>query len=387
MRSILHVDMDAFFASVEQRDRPELRGKPVLVGGASRRGVVAAASYEARPFGARSAMPMAHALRLCPHAVVVAPRHERYAEVSAQVFAIFERYTPLVEGLSLDEAFLDVTASHALLGPAEQIARRIKGEIRQELGLVASIGIAQCKFAAKIASDFGKPDGLTIVPDEVAGFLAPLPVERMWGIGPKAAVRVRARGLCTIGELARADERVLTALLGSWGAEVRRLALGIDAREVVPDRAARSIGSEETYERDLHRTADMERALLKHSQDVARRLTHERLSARVVRIKVKYADFSLCTRQRSLPDWVTDTDTIFATARSLLRELPPNPLGVRLVGVTVADFSAGADQATLFPDTTTERRRRLEQVTVALRDRFGDAGPTRAALLADSEDG
>jgi DNA polymerase-4 len=384
-RSILHVDMDAFFASVEQCDRPELRGKPVLVGGASRRGVVAAASYEARPSGARSAMPMAQALRLCPEAVVVAPRHERYAEVSGQVFAIMERYTPLVEGLSLDEAFLDVTGSRALFGDAVQIARRIKDEVRSELDLTASVGVAPCKFAAKIASDLQKPDGLVVVPEDVAAFLAPLPMERMWGIGPKAAERVRARGLRTIGDLARAGEHELRALLGSWGDEVRRLARGEDPREVVPDRDARSIGSEETLERDLHRIADLEHELLKHADDVARRLTRERLFARVVRVKLKYADFRLRSRQRSLSEPVMDASAIYRASCALLREFPADPLGVRLVGVAVAELSDGPEQTSLFPDVERTRHERLEEVALQLRDRFGKAAPRRAALVDDSE--
>jgi DNA polymerase-4 len=384
-RGILHVDMDAFYASVEQRDAPELRGKAVLVGGPSRRGIVLTASYEARPFGARSAMPMAQALRLCPHAIVVPPRHGHYAEVSKQVFAIFERYTPLVEGLSLDEAFLDVSASTALFGDAVTIARRIKENVRGELGLTASIGVAPCKFVAKIASDFGKPDGLTIVPADVRAFLAPLPLERMWGVGPKAAVRLRAEGLRTIGDLAQASEAQLRDLMGSWGLEVRQLARGIDPREVVPDRDARSIGSEQTFERDLRKAADLERQLLKHAQEVARRLTHQKLLARIVRIKVKYADFSLRTRQRQLPEPVMDTDSIFAVARDLLRELPPNRLGIRLVGVSVAALSGGADQVELFPDAREERRKRLQRVAVELGDRFGSAGVTRAELLDDPE--
>ena len=384
-RSILHIDMDAFYASVEQRDAPELRGKPVLVGGSARRGVVLAASYEARPFGARSAMPMAQALRLCPHALVVPPRHELYATVSAQVFAIFERYTPLVEGLSLDEAFVDVSASRALFGSAEQIAQRIKQDVRRELELTASIGLASCKFAAKIASDLGKPDGLLIVPDDVAAFLAPLPLERMWGVGPKAGVRLRDDGLRTIGDLAECGQERLHALLGSWGAEVQLLARGIDPRDVVPDRDARSIGSEQTFERDLRRVADLERQLLKHAQEVARRLTRQQLYARVVRIKVKYADFELRTRQRQLREPVMDTDSIYGAARELLRDLPASRKGIRLLGIAVAELSDGPDQGTLFPDAQDERRRRLQQVAVQLGERFGTAGLTRAALLDDPE--
>ena len=219
--------MDAFYASVEQRDHPELRGKPVLVGGPSARGVVAAASYEARKFGARSAMPMAEALRRCPQAIVVPGRHGHYAAVSSQVFAIFRRYTPLVEGLSLDEAFLDVTGSRALFGDGVEIARRIKAAIRGELELTASAGVAPSKFIAKIASDLEKPDGLVVVrAGEEEAFLAPLSIDRMWGIGPRAAVHLREAGLETIGDLARAGEGRLERLLGSWGASVHRLARG-----------------------------------------------------------------------------------------------------------------------------------------------------------------
>jgi DNA polymerase-4 len=330
-------------------------------------------------------MPMAQALRLCPHAIVVPPRHARYAEASAHVFAIFGRYTPLVEGLSLDEAFLDVSASHALFGSAERIARRIKQAVREELSLTASIGIAPCKFAAKIASDLGKPDGLLIVPDDVRAFLAPLPIERMWGVGPKAAVRLREAGMRTVADLAAAGEERMRELLGSWGVEVARLSCGIDEREVVPDRSARSIGSEETFERDLRRAADLERKLLKHAQEVARRLTHEGLFGQVVRIKVKYQDFSLRTRQRRLRQPVMDTDSIYESARELLRELPHGRKGIRLIGVTIAELSAGPGQAALFPDPAGERRKRLQQVAVQLRDRFGRAGLTRAALLDDPD--
>src|SRR5690606_17777249 len=248
MRKILHVDMDAFFASVEQRDDPRLRGKPVVVGGASRRGVVAAASYEAREFGVRSAMPMAEALRRCPRLIVVPPRGDRYGEVSARVFDVFHAYTPLVEGLSIDEAFLDVTASRSLFGDGPTIARRIKQDVLDATGLTCSAGVAPCKFVAKIASDMEKPNGLTVVAGDVAAFLAPLPIERMWGIGPKTAPTLRRLGYATLGDLARADPAALERALGSWGPEVRELARGNDPRDVVPDREAKSIGAECTYD-------------------------------------------------------------------------------------------------------------------------------------------
>src|SRR5258708_14474658 len=227
--------MDAFYASVEQRDDPALRGKPVIVGGSARRGVVLAASYEVRPFGVRSAMPMAQALRLAPRAIVVAPHFDRYTEASAAVFAIFRRYTPLVEPLSLDEAFLDVTGSQALFGDGVAIARAIKQAVRTELGLTPSAGVAPCKFAPKIASDLQKPDGLVVVaPGGVAEFLRPLPIERLWGVGPKTSPPMRALGYETIGDLARAGEDALERVMGSWGAHVARLARGDDERDVDP---------------------------------------------------------------------------------------------------------------------------------------------------------
>ena len=383
MKSILHVDMDAFYASVEQRDDPGLRGKPVIVGGPSRRGVVLAASYEVRPFGVRSAMPMAEALRRAPHAVVVPPRRERYEEASSDVFAVFRRYTPLVEPLSLDEAFLDVTGSRALFGDGETIARAIKRAVRDETGLTASAGVAPSKFAAKVASDLRKPDGLVVVPpDGVAAFLAPLPVERMWGVGPKTAPRMRELGYQTIGDLARADGAALERLLGSWGRHIARLARGEDDRDVEPDGLARSIGAEETYEDDIAGRDAVGRTLLEHASRVARRLVREGLSARTVAIKVKYADFTVCTRRSTLPEPIQDTDGIHRAALDLLARVPLDARQVRLTGVSVSGLEAGSPRPTLFPDALAEKRRRLERVAVTIADRFGDErAVTRAALI------
>jgi DNA polymerase-4 len=383
-RAILHVDMDAFYASVEQRDDPSLRGRPVLVGGPSRRGVVLAASYEARPSGARSAMPMAEALRRCPDAVVVPARHDRYADASAEVFAILRRYTPLVEGLSVDEAFLDVTASRALFGDGEAIARRIKAEIRAELDLTASAGVAPCKFAAKIASDLDKPDGLVLVPDDVAAFLAPLPIERMWGVGPKTAPRLREAGLATIGDLAAAGAGVLEAILGEAGAaHVRPLAQGIDTREVDPARAALSIGAEETFEHDLRKRRALEVRLLDLATRVARRLLRAGLVSRSITLKMKYADFRLRTRSAKLPRAIADAASIHRTVKALLDRLPPGP--VRLLGISAADLApAPAHEApALFADMDADRLRRLEGVVLAVGDRFGAHGLVRAALLEE----
>ncbi|MEZ4296034.1 MAG: DNA polymerase IV [Polyangiaceae bacterium] len=385
-RAILHIDMDAFYASVEQRDDPSLRGKPVLVGGPMRRGVVSAASYEARKFGARSAMPMAEALRRCPQAIVVPARIGKYAAVSAQVFAIFKRYTPLVEGLSLDEAFLDVTASRSLFGDGAAIARRIKDAIREELSLTASAGVAPVKFAAKIASDLQKPDGLVVVPEAVAPFLAPLPIERMWGVGPKAAAKLHDAGLRSIGDLASASYGRLVGLLGeALATHVQTLAQGDDPREVVPGRAAVSVGAEETFDNDIGDPERLARKLLELSDRVARRLFDAGYAGRVVMVKVKYPDFTLKTRRATLEQPISDVDSIYEAAREQLERLGLRGRRVRLLGVAVAELTAGGEGRTLalFPDEKLDRRRRLQEVVANVEDRFGKAGITRASLAAD----
>jgi DNA polymerase-4 len=383
LRQILHVDMDAFYASVEQNDDPSLRGRPLVVGGKSHRGVVAAASYEVRKFGVRSAMPMAEALRRCPHAVVVSPRMDRYAEVSAAVFAIFHRYTPLVQGLSLDEAFLDVTASQSLFGDGVAIARRIKDEIRGELGLTASAGVARSKFAAKIASDLEKPDGLVLVPDDVAAFLAPMDIDRMWGVGAKTAPRLRALGFHTLGDLASGPPRQLEMLLGTWGHQVRALARGEDDRDVDPDGLAKSIGAEQTYEVDLTERAAIERTLLDHAQRVGQRLVEESVSASVVVVKLKYADFTLKTRRVTLPEPVMDSASIYEAACALLGEFPRERQGIRLTGVSVSGLHEGPPPRTLFADERALRRRKVEELMVQVKGKFGGEGITRATLLEE----
>ena len=383
MRTVIHFDMDAFFASVEQLDNPDLRGKPVLVGARSRRGVVAAASYEARPSGVRSAMSMVEALRRCPEAVVVRPRRSRYLEVSRAVFGVFRRYTPLVEGLSLDEAFLDVTGSRSLFGEGPQIAASIKEDIRVETGLTGSAGVAPNKFVAKIASDLDKPDGLTVVPEgRAAEFLAPLPLERMWRVGPKARVKLRSAGLRTIGDLARLDSRTTEQLLGSWGPVARELARGNDERPVVVGSPPKSIGTESTFEQDLTTKESMLKPILGQSMEVADRVVDKGLWARVVTLKIKYGDHQIRTRQTRLPRAVSDTDSIFQTASDLLDRFEHLESGVRLTGVSVSVFSDSPDEE-LFPDVDRARRERLAATTQALRERFGTTGLTRASLLPD----
>lgn len=385
-RSIVHVDLDAFYASVEQLDDPRLRGRPVLVGGHSRRSVVAAASYEARAFGAKSAMPMGEALRRCPDAVVVPVRMARYAELSDRVFAIFARFTPLVEGLSLDEAFLDLTGTDALFGDVVTVARRIRAEIREETGLTASAGVAPCKLVAKIASDLDKPDGLVVVaPEGVEAFLAPLPIERMWGVGPKAAARLHEVGFETFADLARADPHVLERLLGSWGLEVHRLARGDDPRPVIPDREAKSLGAEETYEHDL-RGDELLPELLRLAARVAARLTRAGLRGRVVTLKMKYPDHRVRTRQRRLDEAIADTDSLYEHALALLEKIPDRQRGFRLAGISVSELVPHEARAGLFEDERRIRREKLESVTQSLRERFGDKGLTRGTLVRKNED-
>ena len=386
MRQILHIDMDAFFASVEQRDDPALRGKPVLVGGPTRRGVVAAASYEARVFGARSAMPMAEALRRCPTAIVVAPRREAYEAASDEVFEIFRSYTPLVEGLSIDEAFLDVTGCRSLFGDGETIARLIRKDVKEVTGLTASAGVASSKFAAKIASDVNKPDGLTVVGDDVAAFLAPLALERMWGIGPKTAPLLRQLGYATLGDLGRANPASLERVLGSWGREVGELARGIDLREVEPDREAKSIGAECTYDQDLTSKEEIGRSLLAHAARVAERLTAQGLSAGAIVVKLKYADFTLLTRRTTLREPASDTTTLHDISLGLLERFPLQGARIRLTGVSAQEIGPGAAQPTLFPDRAAQRRRGLESVLLTAKGRFGGQPITFATLLEDTAD-
>lgn len=374
-RQIVHVDMDAFYAAVEQRDDPSLRGRPLIVGGPSRRGVVCTASYEARPFGVRSAMSMGEALRRCPQAAVVAPRMSHYGEISRHVMSILERFTPLVETLSLDEAFLDVTASRSLFGDGETIAAAIREAIRAELSLTASAGVATSKFVAKVASDLKKPDALVVVQaGEEERFLAPLPIERMWGIGPKAAIRVRREGLSTIGDLASAPLAKLRRALGTdWAETVIELARGRDTRDVHPDREALSIGAEETFERDLVDRDAIDREVLAQAERVASRLTASGLVARGVQVKVKYADFRLVTRRKTLPAGYSDTTTLHGAARELLDKVPLGPdHPIRLSGVAAFKLTdRDAEQPALFIDEGARKRAELERVALRAAEKFG----------------
>jgi DNA polymerase IV len=380
MRQILHVDMDAFFASVEELYDPSLRGKPVLVGFDGPRSVVCAASYAARQFGARSAMPMSMALRLCPHAIVVPVHRERYLTASQAVFKIFEEFTPEVEGLSLDEAFLDVTHSQTLFGNGEQIATRIRARIQHELGLTASAGVAANKFVAKIASDQNKPNGLCVVPADVAAFLAPLPIARMWGVGPKSVDRFIALGLRTFGDLQVRDDAWLLQTLGANGVNLKQLAWGVDTRPVTVGADAKSVSSESTYAEDLTRLHQVQRELLHHAEVLARRLTREELQAATIHIKLKYANFSLGSRQLTVPEPIADAQSIYEVALVLLPKVFSDGESVRLVGVGVSGLDHVSARPRLFVDPTLAKRGRVEALALAVAAKTGVA-VTRATLL------
>jgi DNA polymerase IV len=337
MRRILHIDMDAFYASVEQRDKPHLRGQPVVVGGdPEHRGVVAAASYEARQFGVRSAMPMARAVRLCPSLVIVRPDFSRYQRVSQQVFAIFRSVTPLVEPLSLDEAYLDVTENAWGETLGRSVAQRIKHEVKETTGLTASAGVAPNKFLAKIASGWKKPDGLTVIaPERVEQFLHKLPVDALWGVGPVTAQRLRERGIERLVDVRTVDPNVLRDAVGSGADWLRRLADGIDDRPVEPHQEAKSSGSENTFSEDLTEIAEIRHELDEMARDGAAWLERKGLTCRTVTIKVRYSDFTTITRSHSHTPPTCNPDEIAARAIALLDRTEAGTRPVRLLGVSV----------------------------------------------------
>ena len=372
-RAILHVDMDAFFASVEQYDRPELAGQAVVVGGAGGRGVVAAASYEARRFGVHSAMPMREALKRCPHLVVVRPRMKRYREVSDQVFEIFREFTDLVEGLSLDEAFLDVTGSIGLFGSAEDMAREIKSRIRARTGLTASVGVSHNKLLAKLSSEMHKPDGLTIIrPGEVTTTLDPLPVGRLFGIGPKTAERLEEQGIFTLGQLHRAPEAVLWPLLRRETHKFRDRASGIDDRPVVSDAPEKQISAEETFDTDIRDHKELQERLAQLADRATARLRARQLKAGMVSIKVRRRDFETFTRQKSFNPPTQETRLVAQVAADLLDGwLAEQPrAAVRLLGVGVSGLLP-ARQLDLFTSLESAESQKLDEALDRIHGRFG----------------
>lgn len=371
-RAIIHVDMDAFYASVEQRDRPETRGRPVIVGADPRgRGVVSAASYEARRFGVHSAMPISRAFRLCPEGVFLPVDMDKYAAVSREIMSILADFTPLVEPVSIDEAFLDVTASRALHGDGPAIAREIKTTIRTRVQLAASVGVASNMFVAKVASDLEKPDGLVIVPPgREAEFLGPLPVSRLWGVGKVTASDLEAMGIRTIGQLARVPPAHLTARFGQHGPDLLDLARGVDDRAVEPDAAPKSMGAEETFGQDTRDVELLRATLREQSERVARELRAEGYAGRTVTLKLRFADFSTITRAHT-GDPTQDGLSVFRAVDALFSRVPLAQ-AVRLIGVSVSGLGpAGAGQLSLLePDAM--RRERLARAVDRLASRFGD---------------
>jgi DNA polymerase-4 len=379
--TILHMDLDAFFAAVEQRDRPELRGKPVVVGGggAQDRGVVSAASYEARAYGVRSAMPLRTAAALCPSAIFVPVRGRRYAEVSKQVMAILRRFSPIVEQISIDEAFLDVAGTETLLGSPPEIAAAIKTSIRSELELTASVGVGSTKLVAKIASDLRKPDGLVVVPAGTeAEFLAPLPIWRLWGVGERTRLALSEYGVVTIGDLAALPEDQLRRRFGSQGPVLAARARGVDASPLGGGDPAKSVSHEQTFDQDTNDREQIEATLLALSEGVAGRLRAGGMKAGTIAVKVRDTDFVTHSRQRTLPAPTDDTELIWRTAVDLAR---PETRGVtvRLLGVAATHLSE-REQLVLF-DQPDDRRRRATQAADAIRKRFGPRSITRARLL------
>lgn len=373
LRAILHLDMDAFFAAVEQLDRPGLRGKPILIGSARARGVVATASYEARPYGCHSAQPMAVALRLCPHAIVVPVRMSRYREVSDRVFEILESFTPAVEPLSIDEAFLDVTGSFRLHGTPISIAKKLKTRIRETLGITGSIGVSHNKFLAKLASDMNKPDGLTVIePADVDRILPALPISRLWGVGPKTAARLEGLGIHTFGDVRRFSPERLTRLCGVDGEHLHRLAHGLDDRPVVADSESKSIGQEETFETDVHEPEEIRSVLLGQVEHVATRLRRHRLRAGGVTLKIRYGAFKTITRSATLPAATDATSELLAAAQAIYDAWVKSSFQpVRLIGMTATRLSGQGGQMDLFTDPGRERLRRLDGTLDHINARFG----------------
>lgn len=372
---IIHADMDAFYASVEIRERPELRNRPVAVGGSAEgRGVIAAASYAARKFGVRSAMPTSTALKRCPDLVLLPVHMSLYAEASRQIHAIFARYTPLIEPLSLDEAFLDVGASERLFGSAMVIARRIKQEVHEELGLVISMGVAPNKFLAKIASDLDKPDGFVeVVVDRVQAFLDPLPVSRLWGVGRVTGATLQKQGIHTIADLRRQPQAVLRRWFGEHGQQLWRLAHGIDKRPVVAEHEAKSISHETTFARDIADPETLRAVLLGLTEQVAWRLRRHGKCGRTVQLKLRFDDFRTVTRARSLRDATDATQVIWHTASRLLdRELAQGIPPLRLLGMGVSGFDEGTDsrQSDLFASVATEGEA-VDRIADDINTRFG----------------
>ena len=384
VRQIIHLDMDAFYASVEVLDAPALKGKPVIVGGPRQRGVVSAASYEARKYGVHSAQPIATAMALCPQGIFLPVRMARYKEVSDQVFEIFFRFTPLVEPLSIDEAFLDVTASVKLFGPAEGIAGQIRKLVREDIGLTVSAGVAPSKLVAKIASDLHKPDGLTVVPEgNVRSFLDPLSIDKLWGVGKVTQKDLSLLNVKTIGDLSRLPKDLLQRRFGQQGLQLYFLSKGIDDREVQPERKVKSIGREETFSEDILEKEKAGKALLVLSHRVAKRLRRHGIGGRTITLKVTYQHFIQITRSQTLPAATDDGRTIYRTCRDLMEKTEIGRKPVRLLGIYLSQLTKpGGGQLLLFDQNNgLKKGAQLNRALDTIQDKYGDQAIQPGSLI------
>jgi DNA polymerase IV len=390
MRTILHVDLDAFYASVEVLLDPTLAGKPVIVGGLGPRGVVAAASYEARVYGVRSAMPMARARRACPDAVYLPPRFDQYEAKSREVMAILRSVTPLVEQLSIDEAFLDVSGARRRLGTGREVAQHLRTRLRDETGLTASVGVATTKFLAKVVSDMAKPDGMVVVePGTELEFLRPLPVSRLWGVGPATLAKLERIGARTVGEVAALPDTALHAAVGkAAGAHLHALAHNVDERAVTPEHVTKSIGAEETFPRDLHERAELHREVVRLADKVTARLRHGGSVARTITLKVRFGTFETITRARTLPEPTATSTVVAAVARELLAPVDVST-GIRLIGISASQLGdpqpaqgvLALHDAASDDTNRDDRRAAVERAVDEVRDRFGDRAVRAATLV------
>ena len=384
-KSIIHLDMDAFYPAVEVLDNPELKGKPVIVGGNKERGVVSSASYEARKFGIHSAQPMATALRLCPNGIFLPGRMHRYKEISKQVFEIFHCFTPLIEPLSIDEAFLDVTGARRLLGDATEIAKKIKHKVFEETGLTVSAGVAPSKFVAKIASDMEKPDGLTVVPPgRIREFLDPLPIKKMWGVGKVTQKALTRLNIHTFKDLSQIRVEVLAQKFGTQGIKLHALAMGIDDRDVEPERETKSVGHERTFMKDITDLSDAKKELLALANKVAVRMRRDEVTGKTVSLKVKYDDFKLISRAATLPKPTDDGFEIYSTACRLLQKTEVGKRPVRLLGISLSQlfFPGAGGQLPLFAqDQPSQRRKELNIALDSILEKHGEKSLRPATLF------
>jgi DNA polymerase IV len=380
IRRIMHLDMDAFFAAVEQADNPEYQGKPVMVGGAER-GVVCAASYEARRYGVHSAMPVFQAKKLCPHGLFLPVRMSRYKEISRKVMEILSNVSPLVEQLSIDEAFVDISGTEAIFGPARSLAIHVKAAVREATALSCSVGIAPNKFLAKIASDLNKPDGLTIIePEDIPSFLQSLPARKIPGVGKRTAEELRNLGVINVSDILRLPLPFWNKKFGKWGVRLYEKAQGIDNSPVEPYSDPKSISAEETFSHDVNSMADLEKMLMSQAEEVGRDLRKSGLQGRTVTLKVKFSDFKTVTRSRTLPEPVDSTQILFNIGQQLLRDMKL-PRDVRLIGIGISNFSSGFKQLKISSAQVTAKQQDVDRALDSIQKKFGDKAIKRGRLF------